>query len=218
MMTNVFFGVPLARVEPGDWDWTAFGDVATWAGAAATSGALWLAILGLRNERRHRIAAENAATERAHRSQAEAVFAWYAGFTPGTEPAPVGGYDSLIVRNDSNLPVYDAVVSLVLVQGAGARTSEQLAEHPHLRYTLRKETFVIPPGTWRFRIVEGWRGMSSRAGAEVAFRDVRGSSWVRRADGALEELQERPFELLNVSRPISDYELEPVFYPPVTVP
>lgn len=186
------------------------GDLATWVGAAATSGALWLAILGVRGERHHRIAAEKAATDRARRSQAEAVFAWYGGFTPGPESAPRGGYDSLIVRNDSDLPVYDAVVSLVLVQGAGARTSEQLAENPHFRFTLRKETFVIPPGTWRFRVVEGWRAMSARAGAEVAFRDARGSYWVRRADGALDELPAGPFDYLDVSRPISDYALEAV--------
>ncbi len=187
------------------------GDLATWVGAAATSGALWLAIRGLLKERQHRIDAEIGATKRTHRSQAEAVFAWYEGFNSGTGPAPLGGFDSLIVRNDSNLPVYDAVVSLVLVQGAGARTGEELAEHPTLRYTLRKEAFVIPPGTWRFRIVEGWRGMSARAGAEVAFRDARGSSWVRRANGVLEELTAEPFDHMNVWRPISDYELEPVF-------
>lgn len=174
------------------------GDLATWVGAVATSGALWLAILGVRSERRYRIAAETAAADHARRSQAEAVFAWYRGFTPGAEAEP-RGYDSLVVRNDSGLPVYDAVVSLVLVQGAGARTSEQLAANPNFRFTLRKETFAIPPGTWRFRVVEGWSGMSVRAGAEVAFRDARGGFWVRLADGAL-----------DVSRPISDYALEPV--------
>ena len=52
--------------------------------------------------------------------------------------------------------------------------------------------------------------MNARAGAEVAFRDAKGISWVRRADGVLEELATGPFEYLNVARPIDDYELEPV--------
>jgi hypothetical protein len=96
------------------------GDLATWVGAVATSGALWLAIVGVRSERRHRIGAEKAAADQARRSQADAVFAWYGGFTPGAE-GELRGYDSLIVRNDSGLPVYDAVVSLVLGNNRGGK-------------------------------------------------------------------------------------------------
>ncbi|MHC6232014.1 hypothetical protein ACX5I6_20995 [Arthrobacter sp. MMS24-T111] len=37
MTTDVLFGVPLARVEPGDWDWTAWGTIATAVAAIVTA-------------------------------------------------------------------------------------------------------------------------------------------------------------------------------------
>ncbi|UKA62766.1 hypothetical protein [Arthrobacter sp. FW306-04-A] len=178
------------------------GDVATWAGAIATSAAVWVAILGLRTERARRIAAEVERAAHLKRTQAERVFGWFGGRVEGEDMV-----DSLVVRNDSQLPIYNAVVSLVLLQGAGARTGEDLSSLD-LRWTYQKTVLVVPPGTWRVRVQSGWQGMSRRAGVEVAFRDAQGSAWIRRANGMLEVLAEDPFDHLNVSRPVTDERLE----------
>ncbi|PJI53775.1 hypothetical protein CTI14_23755 [Methylobacterium radiotolerans] len=64
-----------------------------------------------------------------------------------------------------------------LVQGAGPRSSEEIAAlEGKFRFTLRKQTFVIPPGTWRFRIVEGWRGMSRRPELRSRSGTLKGGS------------------------------------------
>lgn len=178
------------------------GDVATWAGAFATSVAVWIAILGLRSERARRVAAEEERAEQLKRIQAERVFGWFGGRIEGQNMI-----DSLIVRNDSQLPIYNAVVSLVLLQGAGARTGEDLS-NLDLRWTYQKTVLVMPPGTWRIRVQSGWQGMSRRAGVEVAFRDAQSNAWIRRANGTLEALTEDPFDHLKVSRPVSDELLE----------
>jgi hypothetical protein len=61
---------------------------------------------------------------------------------------------------------------------------------------------VLPPrGTFRIWFAgTSWAGvLGGRAGAEVAFTDRAGSSWVRRANGRLEELPKETFEYFQAS-------------------
>jgi len=54
---------------------------------------------------------------------------------------------------------------------------------------------ILPGGTHRVWIRgTGWTAaMGGRPGAEVAFTDRAGTSWIRRATGELEELDGEPF-------------------------
>lgn len=192
------------------------GDAGTWAGAAVTSAGVLLALAGLQREREYRHGDEAAAKEASKRSQAERVCAWYGGSNGE-------GSNTLLVRNDSYLPVYNAVINLVLIQGAGPSTGEQVAELQqqlddtaearkgtgYVPEIWRTEVFVVPPGTWEVGLTAHWGGMSARPGAEVAFRDAGGNFWARRANGALEELPADPFDHLNVARPIGGAALRP---------
>lgn len=157
--------------------------------------AVWIALVGLARERSLRLAEDQAAVLRARRSQGSAVSAWVSADS-------VGGVSgtAIFIRNDSNSPIYHAVVSLVLLQGAGARTGEELAVDG-LDPEWQRTVLVVPPGTWCVEISGGWGGMSRQPGAEVSFKDAQGFSWVRRADGPLKEIELDPFQYYGVTQP-----------------
>ncbi len=44
----------------------------------------------------------------------------------------------------------------------------------------------------------------ARPGAEIAFTDVQGNSWIRRTNGVVEELGQNAIDAFGISRPV-DY-------------
>lgn len=164
---------------------------AVWVGALGTVGALFTALIQIERERRLRKKAEQATATSRRRSQAELISAWWS--------ATLGeGRDRLVVLNQSYEPVYMAVMSLVLVQGAGPVRGEDLND------SLRGHQVclsVVPPGRWQVMVAGGWGGMHRRPGAEVAFTDCRGRHWIRRALGNLEEIQEDAATHLGIVPP-----------------
>jgi hypothetical protein len=102
----------------------------------------------------------------------------------------------LILLNRSDEPVYEVVVTMVFVQGAGWNLGED--------YTgsgLRRVLAVLPPGRWRVEVESGWAGMSRRPGVEVAFSDRSGVCWIRRSNGMLEEIDQLPIDHYGLPRP-----------------
>jgi hypothetical protein len=142
-----------------------------------------IALVQIRNDRKRRRHIER-------RAQAERVSAW---------PGQNGERQPVTLFNGSDEPVYEAVVTLVLIQGAGAQRGEDLA--PELA-GYRATTGVIPPGRWLVYVEGGWGGMYRKPGVEVAFTDRAGIHWVRRANGQLEEISQGAFEYFNLSRPL----------------
>lgn len=122
----------------------------------------------------------------------------------------------IYVHNSSAEPVYEVVAGIVFIQGTAPRTLERLLDLQHRSWQSAREhketgedveqafrtysrrpattTGIIPPGTWRVWVRgRGWTSiLSGRGGVDVAFVDRNGTSWVRRAMGALDELTERP--------------------------
>jgi hypothetical protein len=100
--------------------------------------------------------------------------------------------------NGSDEPVYGVVVSIVLVQGAGApRRAEDWKVRAEEQHDAPRSTAaILVPGRWRVWVPgTGWDGgMGLRLGAEVAFTDRAGVSWIRRSTGALEELPKPTLE------------------------
>jgi hypothetical protein len=127
----------------------------------------------------------------------------------------------LYVSNTSAEPIYEVVVGLAHVQGTGPRHLEDFIKYQRDRlgqsqervrqggeaqpgdvYATQKPATalsVLPPGTWCAWIRgRGWQApMGGRLGAEVAFVDRAGVSWIRRAMGELDELPERPLPYLQ---------------------
>lgn len=89
--------------------------------------------------------------------------------------------------NASDSPVYRFVAFLVLAQGAGPQTGEDVATrdddlaHP-------AALLVLPPGRHPIKLSPWYGGdMGRRAGVEIAFTDASGRHWIRRVTGRLEQ-------------------------------
>jgi hypothetical protein len=159
------------------------GDLATWFGSVGVVGALAAALYQIRTERIRRHDDEEHERQQLRRQQAERISGWPVDSRPGRHDT------SLILLNRSDEPVYEAVVTFVFIQGAGPRRGED-----GVNSSYRRTLSILPPGRWRVEVPGGWAGMSRRPGVEVAFTDRAGIHWIRRATGALDEIQKAPID------------------------
>jgi hypothetical protein len=165
-----------------DW-WVAGPAIAVAVGSVAS---VLLALVQIGQDRRRR-------TDEARLSQARRIAAW-----PGEE---TDGRQEVILLNRSDEPVYEAVVSFVFIQGAAWRAGEEIP--PDRASSSQVTTGLIPPGRSRVWLPGDWHGINLRPGVEIAFTDRAGIHWVRRANGDLDELLDRPFDHYNVARPMN---------------
>lgn len=109
------------------------------------------------------------------------------------------GESRIVIRNDSDLPVYEVVATIVVTHGAGCCKGEDLGSP----YQYRKKLDLIPPGLYSVAIdMGGFYGMHRHPLVEIAFVCAKGKSWVRRGDGALDELDVSPFRYYELGLPI----------------
>lgn len=109
------------------------------------------------------------------------------------------GESRIVIRNDSDLPVYEVVATIVVTNGAGYSKGEDL----EFSYQYRKILDLIPPGLHSVAIdLGGFYGMHRHPLVEIAFVCAKGKSWVRRGDGALDELDVSPFDYYELGLPI----------------
>lgn len=110
------------------------------------------------------------------------------------------GETCIVIRNDSDLPVYEVVATIVVTNGAGCYKGEDLESS----YQYRKILDLIPPGLHSVAIdMGGFYGMHRHPLVEIAFVCAKGKSWVRRGDGALDELDASPFNYYELGLPIA---------------
>lgn len=107
-----------------------YGDLATWVASIGTVGALSTALYQIRIERDARHRADRESIERVLRSQAQLVSGWYGGHVEGSDQDQ-SRWDWLVVLNSSPEPVYQAVATLVFIQGSGPQTGEGLPRARH---------------------------------------------------------------------------------------
>jgi hypothetical protein len=174
-----------------------YGDLPAWLASVGTVGALGAALWQIGTERKRRHEREERDRELARREQARRVSWW-----PGTEdgaPGPMdprwGSSTPIELVNGSDEPVYNLVFALVHVQGAGFHGIEDWGREG-AQLPPWSTAAILPPGRWRVWVPgEGWgQGLALRLGAEVAFLDRDGVSWVRRSGGDLEELAKPPLD------------------------
>lgn len=172
--------------------WANWGDVPTWIASLGTVGALTAAVWQIGNERQRRITLESELRQEQRRSQARNIAAWLGAAETHSPPKPF----PIRLVNGSLEPVYRVFVCAVFIQGAAPMTTEAWLKLPSKHYAAPVVMVpILPPGKW---VVQLDRYMDSplqgRLGAEVAFSDRSGVSWVRRAMGELEELPTNPVE------------------------
>ena len=152
-----------------------FGDVATWFTGLATFGAFVVAFVQINNERQIRKNQER-------KSQAEHISAYIA--------KEVEYKAQVTIVNLSTEPVYEVIVSIVAFQGANPGPK-------HIAFLS-----VVPPGKAQVVTDADYHGMSFHPSIEIAFKDVRGKSWVRSGRGDLTEISQSPVDYYKLGRPL----------------
>ena len=168
-----------------------WGDVATWVTGIATlllfAGAYWQ----IHIERQARIEREKERDLRRIRSQAEHLSTWIA------KEIQASSQIWIAISNQSTGPVYEVIVSVVMIQGSGPHKGSDTSS------TEQSCLSVAPPGLSYTSIISHYHGMSRHPGIEIAFKDGAGKSWLRTAHGDLAEIDKPPVEYYELSRPLS---------------
>ncbi|MCM3361245.1 hypothetical protein [Niallia sp. MER TA 168] len=159
------------------------GGIISGAGTIAT---LFFAFYQLHSERK-------ITNENEKRSQAKKISVWIDSENRRAEML-------YSIQNASDLPVYQAVITLVGIQGAGPPRN---GEEVDWEYPYRKMLATIPPGKFYSVSESGGKGMHIEFGVEIAFTDSNGVYWVRRSNGQLTEIKQSPLEFYNIPLPVS---------------
>jgi hypothetical protein len=164
-----------------------FGSVPGWIGSIGTTLAVSLALYQIATDRVKR-------NQEERKSQAVLVSGW-----PEREKITSDSFISLTtLLNNSEEPVHEVVVSLVLIQGAGPKKGEDLDSSYH-----RPVLSILPPGKWIVEVNSKGYGMSMRPGIEIAFTDRAERHWIRRANGTLQEIGKNAIDYYELGRPQS---------------
>lgn len=128
------------------------------------------------------------ARQKTKRAQASAISSWLVGAEDSPKPA-------VRIMNNSPLPIYGAIVSVVAIQGAFPFDGR---ESP-LRST---KLSIVPPGEYEAPIDFGGGAMGVRFSTELCFKDASGNMWLRDGRGKLRELKQNPLEYYKIELPV----------------
>lgn len=102
-------------------------------------------------------------------------------------------------RNNNLTPIYDVVVSVVGLHGAGP------SEHGEVNpgdYPCRVIIPQLPSGLWNFWINTEGKAMGGLVFVlEIAFKDGNGKSWIRRGNGELLCIASDPPDYYSIPQP-----------------
>lgn len=114
---------------------------------------------------------------------------------PGSDAATAA-----VLRNMSDAPVYNVIITCVGISGAGPNAEGEDNGHD---YPCRACVGTLPPGTRYAWPPTNGPGMHVRTAPEAAFTDANGRSWVRRGNGKLEEIETEPVSFYGLGLPVS---------------
>lgn len=160
----------------------------------ATFAAVCISLWQVRYEKRLR-------EEESKRQQAIRVSLWYEGERNRTDCPKDDRFvwKSVVLRNESESPVYDVIVTCVGISGAGP---ERKGENSKADFPCRVCIGTLPPGLWHAWLPTEGSGMHVRTAPEAAFTDASEVSWVRRGNGMLEQIQSRPAAFYGLELPL----------------
>ncbi|WP_445185546.1 hypothetical protein ACTXG6_45760 [Pseudonocardia sp. Cha107L01] len=154
----------------------------------------------LRNQQKQLAAVE----QREHREHASRISAWPSDITPGVR----GSNITIRIRNTASEPITSVVLFYVFIQGAAPRTGEDHVRliEPAGQWLPAYVPFgAILPGQSEFTFQDVETGiMQGRVGAEIAFTDRAGTSWIKRANGTIQEISDNPAKHYGLELPL-DY-------------
>lgn len=161
-------------------DWVIGG--AQVLGALATAAALIVGYVQLKVNTGEIDRQRQEQTEAAIREQAVRVSAWHEELGKVT------------VRNASDLPIYEVVVSVIDQRDPTAAAPTQ---------DFMSYSSVVATGDQTLLVNPTYMGMSFEPGAEISFRDASGRNWHRDGSGTLTEINQSPIDYYGLSRPVS---------------
>lgn len=170
-----------------------WGDVATWVTGIATIALFVVAFWQINIERAERKRQNKEAVDRQKRDQAEHITSWIVGESKEVQDNPRAW---IAILNQSAMPVYDVVISMVMVQGSGSR--EGIGTPQGYRVSLS----VVSPGKSFTSVAATYHGMHRHPGIEIAFKDVAGISWVRKANGDLLNIEQSTITYYGLDLPV----------------
>ena len=166
-----------------------WGDVATWVAGFGTIATFIVAFYQIHIEREERKKREYESRSRDMRDQAEHISSWIVKESSDHSKLWIA------ISNQSTRPVYQVVVSLIMVQGSGPHDGKDTPS------TGRVLLSVAPPGVTYTSLTADYHGMSRHPGIEIAFKDAISRSWIRKGNGDLIEAGESPVEYYDISLP-----------------
>jgi hypothetical protein len=146
------------------------------------------------DERDARKDAEDEQARLERRAQADEIAVWQVKGGGGPNGMEVA------LSNESQQPVYQAVISRVAIEGSGAHTGRQIPEE--LSLDEQQAVLVIPPGESYLHFGPGFNGMGRVPGFEIAFKDQAGHYWLRYANGSLQEIDRWAIGYYGLDRPV----------------
>ncbi|HSX08745.1 MAG TPA: hypothetical protein VLF93_01170 [Candidatus Saccharimonadales bacterium] len=161
-------------------DW--LGDIGTWVSGLGIVATFVIGFIQIHNERKIR-------KEKERKEQAERISVFIFKETPAKT--------TIALLNLSPEPIYEVIVSISIFQGAVDSTPSKSSKQ------FTSFLSVVPPGK-SFTFVDGdYRGMSFHPAVEIAFKDVKGKSWVRSARGSLREISKSSVEHYTFHQPLN---------------
>lgn len=136
------------------------------------------------------------------KEQAVNVAAWFEDVVLSSEyPGNQNhAFRSLLIRNDNLTPIYDVVITVVGLHGAGPHRHGECNEGDFAFRTLIPQVATGLWGTW---IDTGGGGMGVICALEMSFRDSAGTSWIRRGNGELIKIKKDPLTYYSIPLPAS---------------
>lgn len=171
---NTFFHFYLTNIP-----W--LGDIATWVSGLGIVGTFIVGFVQINNERKYRKLKEK-------RAQAEHISAFIHKETPGKT--------TVSLLNLSSEPVYEAIVSIAVFDTSSATRPTKAAR----QYTSYLS--VIPPGKSFTHVDGSYHELSFHPAIEIAFKDVKGTSWIRTGRGVLKEISKSPVSYYKLHHPL----------------
>jgi hypothetical protein len=156
-------------------DW---GDVPTWLGVLLVAAVAAFALLLYLREAERSGRAEAVRLDEERRAQASRVCGWY-----GRADGPAGPVFGALLRNASELPVYDVVVEFHFTSPRLDGSVWTLARGQSKRRLVPPgESFIPAPDAMLREVVEADPFVVS-----LSFRDAGNRRWLRDPDGVLSE-------------------------------
>lgn len=183
-------------IKIGDF-YFSLGDLATWFTGIITFFLFVFTLAQIRQERNARKNDLRIQHDREVRAQAESISCWIERIESKDVDSSWNYW--VAIQNLSSQPIYQVIVNLVPLTQRG--------EMDPALTDAYKCIAVVPPGKGYTSI--NFIDASRRLGVQIAFNDVIGTTWVRLADGKLNELNMTTAEYCHVVLPTYWYNLYP---------